>query len=491
MKIMKKPVLMTVCVSMMIPMLAACTKANQSDDKTERVLRIATSMGYSANDEWFRQRFTELFEFANPNIKLEILTTQDERFMYGRPDPNTKPEDPMEKMKKLMEGDNPPDVVMVGYEQLPELISSNMLTQLDPMITKDKFDTSDIVPAVLEGLKKVGDGKLYALAPNFGSSALIYNKKMFDEAGVPYPKDKMTWEETMELARRLVKGEGESRKYGFSFSTHNMGENMFYAAQMMSAPLELRMYDEKGEKMTVDNPSWEKVWNAALQWKNEKLIPGPIDYNAMRNRSMDQENFNPFQGDDFLSGRVAMSIIHYGQLDQIVNANKSAQNIKGFTPIDWDVVTVPVHQEAPDVGGQMYMDGIMSINAKAQNVQDAWKFIKFINGEEYAKLKSSSSNYIVSRKKYIKPKNGVEFNIAAFTTLTPVMNQQFDNKLYREKPGIVQVNEIAYRTFEEVSQGKMSVKDGLKKWQTEGDALLQSLKDNPNGPARDQGMMMR
>ena len=91
--------------------------------------------------------------------------------------------DPMEKLKEVMQGDNPPDVVMLGYEQLPDMIESNMLTQLDPRITKDKFDTAGIVPAVMDGMKNAGGGKLYALAPTFSSSALIYNKKMFHRCG--------------------------------------------------------------------------------------------------------------------------------------------------------------------------------------------------------------------------------------------------------------------------------------------------------------------
>ncbi len=205
----KRTAALSVSVGMMTPVLAACTSPNTSDN-TERTLRIATTMGYSANDEYFRQRFTELYEFANPNVKIEIISAMDDRYMYGRPDPNEKPQDPLEKLKELMQGDNPPDIVMTQYEQLPDLISNNLLTQLDPLITKDKFDISDIVPAVIEGIKKVGEGKIYALAPTFNSSAVIYNKRLFDEAGVQYPTDKMTWEQTFDLARRLAKGEGRT-----------------------------------------------------------------------------------------------------------------------------------------------------------------------------------------------------------------------------------------------------------------------------------------
>ena len=72
----------------------------------------------------------------------------------------------------------------------------------------------------MDGMKNAGGGKLYALAPTFSSSALIYNKKMFQDAGVDFPKDGMTWDETFDLSKRLAKGEGESRINGFSFK-HN------------------------------------------------------------------------------------------------------------------------------------------------------------------------------------------------------------------------------------------------------------------------------
>ncbi|CAG7621567.1 ABC transporter substrate-binding protein [Paenibacillus allorhizosphaerae] len=490
-KPLKNAVLLSACVGLMVPTLAACSKTNNANDKKEQVLRIATSMGYSSEDEWFRQRFTDLFEFANPNIKIEMVATNDDRYMYAPPKPGERPKDPMDKLKEVMQGDNPPDVVMVQYEQLTDLISNNMLTQLDPMITKDKFDTSDFVPAVIDGLKKVGEGKLYALAPTFSSSALIYNKRMFDEAGVTYPKDKMTWEETFELARRLAKGEGENRKYGFSFSTQSMGGDMYYASQMYITPLQLRMFDEKAEKMTVDSDQWEKVWKSLLQLKTEKLIPEQQDPSSMKARMMpgSAEDYNPFQYDDFLSGRVAMAIINYGQINQVTNAMKNAQNVKGFSPFEWDVVTLPVHQEAPDLGGYISMDGIMGINAKSQNADAAWKFIKFINSEDWARLKASSSYQIVSRQKYIKQKDGVSMNIKAFTTLLPV--PQMDYKLYRDMPGLRQVNSIGQRMLQEVVQGKMPVRDGLKQWQTEGNTMLQQLKENPNGPVGGpKGMMM-
>lgn len=479
----RKLLSVSLTLAMVAPMAVACTKVDKPDANTERVLRIATSFGYGPDDDYFRQQFTEVYEFANPNIKIEMIPTMDDKYRFQGPSPGEKMPDPLEKLKEIMQGDNPPDVVMVGYEQLPDLINSNLLTQLDPLITKDKFDTSDMVPAVIDGIKDVGGGKLYALAPTFSSSALIYNKKIFTDAGVPFPTDNMTWDQAFDIAKRVASGEGDNRKNGFSFSTQSQMD-LFYGMQQYVAPLQLTMFDDKGEKMTVDTDQWEKIWTRMVQLQKDKAIPAPFDPNQPMERRMDQNN--PFAYDDFMSGRLAMGIINYGQIRQLVNANKNAANYKGYTPIEWDVVTIPSHPEAPGVGGSIYMNGIMGINPKAQNADDAWKFIKFINGEDWAKLKSNSSYNLVARKKYLKPKDGLEFNMPAFYNVKPApITDNF--KIYREKQNIYQVQEIGHQQFQAVLQGKITAREGLKLWQTQGDAMLQQIKDNPNGPIQPMG----
>ena len=481
----KKTASVGMALALTLPTLAACGPQKGAEDNTERVLRIATFY-YGPDDDYFRQQFTELFEFANPNIKVEVVPAiNNERYRYGMPQNEEKPEDPLEEMKKLLTGDNPPDVVMMDLPQMSELISENMLTQLDPLITKSKFDTSDIVPAVIEGIKEMGDGKLYALAPTFYSSVLLYNKKPFLDAGVDFPKDGMTWDEIFELARRVATGEGEDRVYGFSFTPYAYGgpDNLFYEMNVYTAPLQLKMFDDNGEKMTVDSDQWERVWKTIIDLYNEKIFPEPIDFGKMRPGEVTGPvRAKPFQYNNFLSGRVAMTIANTYDINELINANKNAATIEGFTPIDWDIVTVPVHPEADGVGGNVYLNGLMGINAKAQNPDDAWKFIQFINSEDWARLKSRSVNQLVSRAKYIQPREGLSYNVKAFYQLKPIPLTDDMSRLYREKPNISQVQYMGVEYFKQAMEGKLEVREALKQWQTAGDAALQQIKENPNAP---------
>lgn len=68
----------------------------------------------------------------------------------------------------------------------------------------DKFDAQ-----ALETVRAISDdGKLYGLPYNRQFNALYYNKDIFDKFGVSYPKDGMTWDETIELAKRVTREEG-------------------------------------------------------------------------------------------------------------------------------------------------------------------------------------------------------------------------------------------------------------------------------------------
>ncbi|WP_199619154.1 ABC transporter substrate-binding protein [Paenibacillus alkalitolerans] len=457
--------------------LVACSPSNTPADNTERVLRIATTQGYGAEDEWFRQQFTELFEFANPNITIEIIPAVDyskQRFSTEPMKPEEQP-DVMEELKKLLEGDNPPDLVMVDYQQLPQLINENLLAPLDPHITKDKFDTSKIVPTVLDGIKDVAtDGKLYALAPLFSSSAIFFNKGIFDEAGVGYPEDGMTWQQVFDLARQVSNGEGANRKYGFSFTTYKGGDS-FWESQVYTQPLELRYFDETGEKMTVDSDRWENVWKTLADLRKQDIIPGPPKQEEQ------PQNYRPgpFEYDNFLSGNVAMAISSYYYINELINAQKAAETNSEIKPVQWDVVTLPEHPDAPGIGGYIYMQGLMGINAKAQNPEDAWNFIKFINGDDWARLKSRSQGTLVSNMDHLQPKEGMDYNISAFYKLKPAPLTD-DSEIYRKYNNIYMVQEIGRQKFQEVLDNKKEVRQALKEWQTEGDAMLKQMRENPD-----------
>ncbi|MEY8746670.1 ABC transporter substrate-binding protein [Bacillales bacterium AN1005] len=367
--------------SLALPLLAGCT-ASEAKDTEQRVLRVATLWG-GQDDSYFRQQFTDAFELTHPNITVEVVpAVEQSSYGFGTQGENQEIPDTVESLKKIMTGDNPVDVIVADTATVKSLIQENMLKQLDPLMQEDKFDTTDIVPSVLEGIKDLGDQSIYALTPTFSSSALFFNKGMFQKAGVEPPTDNMTWDDILNLATRMTKGEGKDYVFGFSFSTYQ-GGSPYYSMQQYYNSLQLKIFDDKAEKMTVDSPQWEKVWSTVSKLAIDKIIP-------KGDEPQDQDpngRYNPLQGDLFLSSKAAMVIGDYSYINQLIDANKNADKMEGFTKVDWDVVTPPVHPEAPEIGGNIYLSSLMSINSSAQNPDDAWELIKYMNSEDWPKSK--------------------------------------------------------------------------------------------------------
>ncbi|WP_245948276.1 ABC transporter substrate-binding protein [Paenibacillus sambharensis] len=475
----RKPLLLLLVLTMFMSLLAACADGNGDTSTEKRVLRIGTLYGSPQDESYFRQQYTDAFELMNSNIEIEIVSAinyNDQRFQT--PDENTKQPDSYEELTKMLTGSNPVDVIVVEYSYLRRMVQDNLLKQLDPLIQQDKFDLSDYVPAVMEGIKSAGDNNIYALTPTFSSSALFYNKKLFTEANIDFPTDGMTWDEVFAKAGMLAKGEGKDRVYGLTFNRY--GSDGFWDIQNYTGPLQLKIVDDKGEKMLVNNPQWEKAWTDITELYKKKIMPTMEDIYQERDP---EKPYNQFEGDLFLSGRVAMVAMgDTNFINEITLMNENAEKL-GMEPIDWDIVTSPQHSEAAGVGGNVYLSSLMGINNKAQNDKDAWEFIKFMNSKEWAKLKSRSSYELTARKEFLKPMNGLTYNVEAFTKLKPVPPQSLEQeKLFRQNSNMYQVQYIAQPYFQEVVKGDKTVKEALEKWETEGNAMLQKIKANPNGP---------
>jgi multiple sugar transport system substrate-binding protein len=488
----RKFTLVSLTLALLIGLLAACSGGSE-ESAEKRVLRIGVLYGGSDNEPYFRQQYTDMYEMSHPNIEFEIvgaINYDEQRFEQQDPSkPSTQP-DPYEKMKEMLNGQNPVDVVVLDYNMLRRFTQDNLLQPLDPLVTQDKFDLSDYVPTVIDGIKAAGDGNLYALTPTFNSSALYYNKKMFADADVTPPTDKMQWADILNLARQVAKGEGEDRKFGFSFN--RWPSDGFNDTQIYSQALQLKMWDDKAEKMLVNSDQWEGVWNTVASLYQEEVVPTQEFINKMyEKQSAEGGNGNgndPFYGDLFIKGKVAMTIGDYGYINELKKASDNAAKIKDFEPVDWDVVTVPVHPNDPDVGGSISLSQLMGINSKAQNDKDAWDFIKFSNSKEWAKLKSRSLYEMVARKEFLSPIGGLQYNMNAFTTLKPLPPSSSDADLiYRTKPGIWEAQQPGYELFQEVIKKTKTAKEALAEWETRGNAVLEKIKNNPTGAATDGG----
>ncbi|OUN01302.1 MAG: hypothetical protein BAA02_00575 [Paenibacillaceae bacterium ZCTH02-B3] len=463
-------------------LLAACSRG-ASEPQGPRTLRIGITYGNAYEDYYTRQSLTDAFELTMQGaIEIEIVPAVNyDQFQFMTPEEQQNQPDVYEEVKKLLTGPNPVDVMVLDSSLLTLLARDNLLVQLDPLMAEDKISKDDFVPAVIEGIAEMGDGFIYALTPTFNPSALFYNKKLFQEAGVEFPTDHMTWDDVFNLARRLKRGEGKDAVWGFTFNEWGGGGG-FWELQQFAQPLNLRMYDDNLERMTVNNDSWKTVWSTITQLYKDKVLP---TYEDLMADPPQDGIWYPYMDRAFFRGKVAMVLGNYSFINELVNFNNNVDRIrdKGFEPIDWDVVTVPSHSSAPGVSGNIYLSQLLAINANAQNKEDAWTYIKFMTGDEWARLKSRSTWEMPARKAYIQPRFGLSYNIEAFYSVKPAPPRSYtEQKLERDYPNLWMIQQIGDLLYNQVLRDEKTVDEALAEWESRGNDLLLKIKENPSGP---------
>jgi len=279
----------------------------------------------------------------------------------------------------------------------------------------------------------------------------------------------------------MKSGSGKDAIFGLALNDWGSGLD-YYNVTNIAAPLKLRMFDEKAEKMTVDTDQWEAVWKRPIELYKNHTIPSPEDLQPEQPQD-GSYRYNQFDNRPFFTGRVAMMIGSYGMTNDLKTYNDNVGKMKGKEAIDWDVVTYPVQSQAPDLSGGMYLDQLTAINAAAANPDDAWAFIKFINGKESAKFKARSTYELSALKEFAQPRDGQSFHIEAFYQLKPmdVSSSDSDQKLFRERPNLNLISSLAQPSFQKALSGKLTVREALAEWQKNGNELLPKIKADPTG----------
>jgi multiple sugar transport system substrate-binding protein len=143
----------------------------------------------------FLEQLQKGFEKENPNVKLNVTAYPEDN--YGV------------KLDTAIAAGKEPDLVLVfGPEQMRE----GLLLPLDDMVEENNIDLSSFVPSIVQPGDEFScayEDNLYCLGSYAGSVQMLYNKDMFDAAGIEYPAayPPMTPEEFVETACQLTNKE--------------------------------------------------------------------------------------------------------------------------------------------------------------------------------------------------------------------------------------------------------------------------------------------
>lgn len=109
------------------------------------------------------------------------------------------------------------DVVLTDAPMVSGYAYRGFICPLDDYFTaaeKAKFTTALVNSGTF-------DGKFFSPPLKNSCHVLWYNKKLLDKAGIPYPstdpKNRMTWEQVVEISRKVMAASGDPTVYGLTF----------------------------------------------------------------------------------------------------------------------------------------------------------------------------------------------------------------------------------------------------------------------------------
>lgn len=417
--------------------LVGCQMSSARGSERKVVLRIADWGGASDDTEFSRtiREVYEKFEREHPHIKLKIEHIPgSQEYVF--------------KLLTQFVAGTAPDIISLDASSAAVFINNNVLRDLSPYIAADlTFDENAFFPNVYSIATR--DKKIYGLPGNFTPMMVYYNKHLFDEAGVAYPRDGWTWEEFLDACLRLTKtrpGETSPYQYGFYFTNWMPGWIMW-------------LWQNGADVLSPDGTRANGFLNSpeaveAVQFFTDLVIKHKVAPTISETAATGS---NLFQ-----SGQAAMEISGHWSM-----VGYKASESKTFKFSDIGVIGLPQRKHRVTV---MYHAGL-SITVNSKHPKEAWEFIRYGTGAE-VQAKMASSGLAVAGVRSVAEKR------AAADKLEPVFVREIK---YARAPwgarveGYAYVEDVGKMAVDEVLLGGVPVKQALDRAARKIDEKLTSI----------------
>lgn len=151
--------------------------------------------------------------------------------------------DMMTLLQTSIASGNVPDLAAVDLIFLPQLVETGGVQPLDELIAQDgEYDIEDIYPRLAQ--YDVIGGQRYALPVSTNNMQLIWNKDLFQAAGLDPETPPATWDEMKSMAEQCQ--DPDNGVVGFEFYTQPVGEGITWQFQVW-------LWAAGGEFLNADN----------------------------------------------------------------------------------------------------------------------------------------------------------------------------------------------------------------------------------------------
>ncbi|MFD0711991.1 ABC transporter substrate-binding protein [Paenibacillus sp. GCM10027626] len=308
------------------------------------------------------------FEAKNPGITVEQ---------------NNRPNDPTYLKSRAAANDLPDVIGIVGSADFTSYVKGGLIKDVSGTPLADTIQVS-----FQDQLKAyTGTKELYAYPYSANAQTVLYNKKMFAEAGLKIPT---TWDELIQLCETIQQKGGQPFVFGYKDSwTTNVPIN-----QLGGTLIPNEFFDQLAEGKATFADAWKETLNKSLEL-NKYGNKNVVEY------GYDQANA------EFATGKSYMYIQGIWAIAPVKAKNPD---------IELGAFPLPAANKAEEtkiIGG---IDQILAISKNSKNVEAAEKFVAFLMEKENAQT-------FIQDQKLLPTIQGVVQNDPSLSDLQPLLDK--------------------------------------------------------------------
>lgn len=341
--------------------LSACGK--------EEPKQQSTDVPKSKDEEFLSQKYTlKLFSYS-----AGINTEQDVNDLLIKPIQSKYPNISIElitgkKLEELPAAGEIPDLIATSNYYMIDPLELGMASDLRDFVKMSSIDMNKFEPQAVKVIQNFGkNGEIYGIPFSMNYGIMAYNKDIFDLFGVEYPKDNMTWNQVIDLAKRVTRQEGGVQYVGIDPGP----------ALALSRAYSLQLLDAKQEKAALTTDGFQKVFRQAKQIFD---IPGEVDPNKRYS-----------YGVGFFLKDKKLAMYPYWLSAFASSLSTPDQPGKQF---NWDMVTYPTYDDRPGIGREVDFH-LMMVPPTSKNKEAAYRVIEALTSDEAQKTMNKGARMTI------------------------------------------------------------------------------------------------
>ena len=306
-----------------------------------------TIVAWDANTTGYLTSQKEAYEASHPGVTIEYIDVSSQEYD--------------EKVAAMLAAGDTSDIYMV--KDIPALLNwynAGYLTNMNDYIAASGYDLSGYV-----GMESnyAFDGNQVALPFRSDFEILFYNKTIFDNAGVAYPTNDMTWDEYKEKA--LAVTDTANGIYGTHYHT------------WLSTVVNYTVADGVNTLVDGEYSDLAYFYQLALDLEDAGAC---MSYPELKAAGLHYSGA-------FGNGNIAMMPMGYWYVATLI-ANIASGD---YNVTDWGLAAMPT-LEGVEAGSTFGNLTGVCINAKSAQQDAAWDYIAWLCGEEGSKVTASVGN---------------------------------------------------------------------------------------------------